>query len=181
MASKTNRKKRRKARRPDTPADQPGAGEAKRGEGSVARSGETDRKPKSRLAAAMDRMEQTIDERPPAPWGNFPLGPLSILAGLVLIVIGVINTDPVLMTMGVGIGAVGGLELSIREHFTGFRSHTTLLAGVVFVATVWICFYAVQLVLWACLLIGAAIAVPALLLLRKRFEKASGGLSYKIR
>ena len=126
-------------------------------------------------------MEQTADERPPAPWGNLPLGPLSVLAGLVLIVIGVVNTDPVLMTMGVGIGAVGGLELSIREHFTGFRSHTTLLAGIVFVASVWISFYVVQIVLWACLLIGAALAVPALFLFRKRFEKASGGLSYKIR
>ena len=181
MANKSNRKKRRKARRADQ-ADPSGAA----GSGSDAApappgSGTSKKKPKSRLAAAMERMEQTADERPQAPWGNFPLGPLSILAGLVLIVIGVINTDPVLMTMGVGIGAVGGLELSIREHFTGFRSHTTLLAGIVFVATVWICFYVIQLVPWVCLVIGAALAVPALILFRKRFEKASGGLSYKIR
>lgn len=129
----------------------------------------------------MDRMEQTADERPPAPWGDFPLGPLTILGGLVLIIIGVIKTDPVLMTMGVGVGAVGGLELSIREHFNGYRSHTTLLAGLIFVATVWITFYVAHIILWACLVIGAALAIPCLLLFRRAFEKASGGLSYKIK
>ncbi|MCB0831300.1 MAG: hypothetical protein KDB54_04740 [Solirubrobacterales bacterium] len=122
-----------------------------------------------------------MDERPPAVWGNFPLSPLAVLAGLVLIIIGVIRTDPVLMTMGVGVAAVGGLELVLREHFTGFRSHTTLLGGIVFVAAVWISFYVAHVVLWACLAIGAALALPALWFFRKRFEKASGGLTYKLR
>ena len=28
------------------------------------------------------------------------------------------------------LGSLAGLELSIREHFSGFRSHTLLLSGV---------------------------------------------------
>lgn len=126
-------------------------------------------------------MEQTADERPPAPWGNFPLGPLSVLAGLVLIIIGATSDNAVQMAIGVCLGALGGLELSIREHFAGFRSHTTLLAGLAFVISVGASYYFAGIVLWACLLIGAAIALPAFWLLRKKFEKASGGLAYKIR
>lgn len=138
-------------------------------------------KPKSRLAAAIERMEETADERPPAPWGNLPLGPLSVLAGLVLIVIGAISGNMVQLALGVGLGMLGGLELSIREHFAGFRSHTTLLAGVVFVAVVWIAYYIAHIVLWACLVTGFVLAGLSLWLLKKAFEKASGGLSYKLR
>ena len=135
----------------------------------------------ARFGRWADRLEEAADERPPAVWGGFPLGPLAVLAGLVLIVVGVVKTDPVLMTMGVGVGAVGGLELAIREHFTGFRSHTSLLGGIIFVAAVWVSFYLAHVVLWACLLIGAVLAVPAFWWFRKRFEKPSGGLTYKLR
>ncbi len=129
----------------------------------------------------MDRMEQTADERPPAPWGNFPLGPLSVLAGLVLVTLGVITTNPVQIAIGVGLGMLGGLELSIREHLAGYRSHTTLLAGFTFVIVVGATFYAGKIVLWACLAVGAAIAAPTFWALRRKFEKASGGLTYKLR
>lgn len=100
---------------------------------------------------------------------------------MVLIVIGLINANPVQLVIGVGLGLLGGLELSIREHFTGFRSHTTLLAGFVFVVAVGVTFYAAEWVLWKCLLLGVLLAVPSFWLLRKRFEKASGGLTYKLR
>jgi len=138
-------------------------------------------KPKSRLQAAIDRMEEATDDRPPAPWGEFPLGPLSVLAGLVLIILGVITSNPVQVAIGVGLGMLGGLELSIREHFAGFRSHTTLLAGFVFVVLVGATFYVGKLVLWQCLLIGALVAVPTFWALRQKFIKASGGLTYKLR
>lgn len=145
------------------------------------RSGKDKKKPASRLSAAIDRMEETADERPPAPWGNFPLGPLSVLAGLILIIIGAIGGNPVQLAIGCGLGALGGLELSIREHFAGFRSHTTLLAGFIFVIVVGVSYFAAGIVLWACLLIGLALAAPTFWWLRKRFEKASGGLTYKLR
>jgi len=135
----------------------------------------------ARFGAWADRLEQTVEERPPAPWGNFPLGPLSVFAGLVLIVIGLITSNPVQLVIGVGLGMLGGLELSIREHFSGFRSHTTLLAGFVFVVAVGTTFYAAEWVLWRCLVLGVVLAVPTFFLLRKRFEKASGGLTYKLR
>ncbi len=41
----------------------------------------------------------------------------------------------VLIATGLALGSLAGLELSIREHFAGYRSHTTLLAGAAAVAT----------------------------------------------
>ena len=56
----------------------------------------------------------------------------------------IIGTDRGALAIGVGIGlaALGGLELAIREHFAGFRSHSSLLAGVPAIATLGILFYA---------------------------------------
>ncbi|HMU25947.1 MAG TPA: hypothetical protein PKA56_01300 [Solirubrobacterales bacterium] len=139
------------------------------------------RESRTRFGKWADRLEETADERPPAPWGSFPIGAVSVFVGLVLAVIGLINANPVQLAIGVGLGMLGGLELAIREHFTGFRSHTTLLAGFVFVVAVGATFYAAHWILWQSLLLGAALFGATFWLLRKKFEKASGGLSYKLR
>src|SRR3990170_61045 len=78
------------------------------------------------------------DTRPPAPWGSFPLVELCVLSGIVLLIFGlIIGSERGALAIGVGIGlaALGGLELAIREHFAGFRSHSSLLAGVPAIAT----------------------------------------------
>ena len=41
---------------------------------------------------------------------------------------------PVLIGVGLVLGALAGLELSIREHFAGYRSHTLVLSGALAVA-----------------------------------------------
>ena len=72
------------------------------------------------------------DERPPAPWGSFPLGELVVLGAIVSLIAGFFahgHAGIVLIALGLALGAIGGLELSIREHFAGYRSHTLLLAG----------------------------------------------------
>src|SRR4051794_8970456 len=76
----------------------------------------------------------SFEDRPPAPWGSFPLVEIVVFIALCLIVAGFFVRGPRGGTMLVGglvLGSLGGLELSIREHFSGFRSHTTLLAGAV--------------------------------------------------
>lgn len=104
-----------------------------------------------------------------------------MLGGLILLVVGMVKQNPKLVFPGLALGSVGGLELSIREHFTGYRSHTTLLAGVVFILVVALTFFFAKLVFWQCLVIGALVAAPAFWFFRKAFERASGGLSYRIR
>ena len=120
-------------------------------------------------------------EEPPAPWGSFPLVELCVLVGLILIVIGAIRKNPTQLAIGLGLGSLGGLELSIREHFAGYRSHTTLLAGVVFVVATGASYFLLELILWQCLVIGGTLFGVSWGLLRQKFIKVSGGLSYKLR
>ncbi|HET8566136.1 MAG TPA: hypothetical protein VFL77_06645 [Solirubrobacterales bacterium] len=120
------------------------------------------------------------DERPPAPWGDAPLAELVILAGIVSLAVGVIGGNPTLIGVGVVCAGLGGLEVAIREHFAGFRSHTTLLAGAVFVLVTGLAFYLAGQILAVALAIGAVAFAVAFYLARRAFQRASGGLSYRI-
>ncbi len=107
-----------------------------------------------------------------------------MLAGLVLLVAGLViggARGVTMIAVGLALGAIAGLELSIREHFAGYRSHTTLLAGAVGVAV----------------MIGLGLGVPSLWLplalvialgafagtawaLARAFRRRSG-LAFKVR
>jgi hypothetical protein len=121
------------------------------------------------------------NERPPAPWGSFPLTQLSVLAGLVLMVIGFISGGLTPLVVGLLLGSAAGLELSIREHFAGYRSHTTLLSGVIFMVAAGVTYFLVGWVLWVCLAIAATLFGVSFGLMRRAFQTASGGLSFRVR
>jgi len=126
------------------------------------------------------RRSAARDERPPAPWGSFPLQELTVLVGLALLVIGFLAAKPVAIAVGVVLGCLAGLELSVREHFAGYRSHTALLAGTAFVLTVAGLYYAGGLILLVCLAVGAVVFGLAVVALRGAFRRASGGLSFRV-
>jgi hypothetical protein len=119
-------------------------------------------------------------ERPPAPWGSFPLAELTVLVGIVMLLVGLAGQNPTAIGVGIVLGALGGLEVSVREHFAGYRSHTTLLAGTAAVLTIGSLLYFAGLIPVICLGIGAAVFVAAFLALRRAFQRASGGLSFKV-
>src|SRR5262245_21433605 len=76
---------------------------------------------------------------PPAPWGSFPLSEIVVFVALVLLIGGFFVPPPrgaVMLGAGLALGSLAGLELAIREHFAGYRSHTLLLAGAIGVAVV---------------------------------------------
>lgn len=120
------------------------------------------------------------DERPPAPWGKAPLAELVILAGIVSLAVGVIGGHPTAIALGVALAGLGGMEVAIREHFAGYRSHTTLLAGFAFVLVTGLVFYAAGTILAIALAAGAIAFATVFYLARRAFQKASGGLSYKV-
>ena len=100
-------------------------------------------------------------------------------AGIVALAIGVFGGAPTAIGVGVVLAGLGGIEVAIREHLAGFRSHTTLLAGFVFVAVVALLFYAAGQLLAVALAIGAVAFVVAFIGLRRVFQRASGGLSFR--
>jgi lysylphosphatidylglycerol synthetase-like protein (DUF2156 family) len=120
------------------------------------------------------------DDRPPAPWGSFPLAELTILGGIVALVIGLFGGGPTAIGIGVALAGLGGMEVAIREHLAGYRSHTTLLAGFVFVLVVALLFYVAGQLLALALAVGAVAFILAFLGLRRVFQRASGGLSFKV-
>jgi lysylphosphatidylglycerol synthetase-like protein (DUF2156 family) len=120
------------------------------------------------------------DERPPAPWGAVPLAELVILGGIVSLIIGIVGQHPTAIGVGVALAGLGGMEVAIREHFAGYRSHTTLLAGAVFVFTVGGLYYLAHQILAVSLAAGAVTFAIAFFLARRAFQRASGGLSFRI-
>lgn len=72
----------------------------------------------------------TFGERPHAPWHPLPLSELLILAGAIGAAIGLSRGfgGSRLMLAGVAAVALGTIEVTWREHRSGFRSHTLLLS-----------------------------------------------------
>ncbi|MGO9487622.1 MAG: hypothetical protein ACLQBB_01180 [Solirubrobacteraceae bacterium] len=73
-----------------------------------------------------------VGERPQAPWHPWPFSELLILVGAVATIVGFARGAAGRAVLFAGIGAVmlGTLEFTIREHLSGYRAHTGLLAAV---------------------------------------------------
>lgn len=69
-------------------------------------------------------------ERPESPFGGLPVSEFAILAGTVALIVGVINHGGPALIGGVFICLLGVTEVTAREHFSGYRSHTVLLAAI---------------------------------------------------
>jgi hypothetical protein len=124
-------------------------------------------------------------ERPPAPWGSFPLVELVVLLSIVLLAGGFFVQGTRGITMiaaGIVLGSLAGLELSVREHFAGFRSHTSVLAGTVAVLVVGGGFFLLPNGWQPPALglgVGAAIFLVLFYLLREAFKRRSGGVGFR--
>jgi len=90
---------------------------------------------------------------------------------------------PILIVAGLALGSIGGLDLSIREHFSGYQSHTLLLAGVPALIVLAVLFYVGPDALPPLARAAIAIAVfaGAAVLLSRAFSRRSGGLRYRFR
>ena len=103
------------------------------GRRSRARRAAAARRPR-RAPAPRPRPAPLSDERPKAPWHPFPLVELCVLVGIVLIVLGLIvgfdsDRGRLALLCGSLLASLGGLDTALREHFTGYRSHSSVLAG----------------------------------------------------
>jgi hypothetical protein len=78
---------------------------------------------------------RNFDERPRAPWHPLPLSELLIVTGAIAFAVAMVrlgnhgfkSTAPLLAAGVLAVG-LGTAEVSWREHRSGFRSHTLLLA-----------------------------------------------------
>ena len=123
-----------------------------------------------------------MDEAPKAPWSPFPLVELCILLGLVLVVWGFVaggDRRGALLGCGFALVSLAGLELSIREHFSGFRSHSTLLAGAAAVLVDAPLFFLTDLRQEVLLGVGVVVFAAAFAGLRRAFSRRTGGMAFR--
>lgn len=172
----------------------------KRGSGGASSRAERDAVRRQRAEAgaqapppARDRGRRATAERPTPPWGSFPLTELVVLLGLVLAVLGFVSgveggRGRTMFGAGILLGALGGLELVVRDHFAGYRSHSTLLSGAAAFGVITVVVLLLREVapsmpptaaLSAALIAGAVVFALAFRQLRRLFQERSGGLSYR--
>jgi hypothetical protein len=108
--------------------------------------------------------------RPNAPWHPFPLVELCVLAGIVLIVLGLLSFDSdrgrAMLLCGMALGSLGGFDTAAREHFAGYRSHSMMLAGVPAVGLAAVLYFVAAP--WPVVVAGAVIAFAAAVALLTR-------------
>jgi hypothetical protein len=124
----------------------------------------------------------SLHERPTAPWGSFPLSELVIFLGIVLILVGAVQgTDGTrFIVSGLVIAGLGGGELALREHMAGYRSHSSLLAGVAaFVVVTAVALGLGPVQLWVLVLLGIAVFAATFYAMRELFKRRSGGLGFR--
>ena len=80
------------------------------------------------MRVSSDRTLGTVGERPAGIFGGVPVSEVAIFAGLILLVVGMIKHGGAALEVGIIVMALGVTEVTAREHFSGFRSHATLLA-----------------------------------------------------
>lgn len=83
-----------------------------------------------------------------------------------------------MLAAAAGLGSLAGLELTIREHLAGFRSHSTVLSGALAVAVL------AGLVLAGVprgiTLVAAAVVFGTMLyVMREIFKRRSGGHGFR--
>jgi hypothetical protein len=84
----------------------------------------------ARERALANRSLGTYGERPRSVFDPVPVSEIAILAGLVAVVVGLLDGGGPALIVGAIVCALGVLEFTAREHFSGYRSHAMLLAAV---------------------------------------------------
>jgi hypothetical protein len=92
---------------------------------------------KRRPGKAADRSDGSFraptgfGERPQAPWHPLPLSELLILVGAIGTVVGLsrgVSHGGAPLFAGLAAVMIGTVEVTLREHMSGYRSHTLILA-----------------------------------------------------
>jgi hypothetical protein len=121
------------------------------------------------------------EDAPQPAWAPFPLTELCILLSIILLGLGFLAEGErrgVLLGGGFVLVTLAAGELSVREHFAGYRSHSSLLAG--------ICAIIAALPFWLApvpqilvLIVGILAFVAGLLGFRRAFMRRSGGVGFR--
>jgi hypothetical protein len=121
VASQKSKRRSRKRRNPESvPRAVPSQRRAQRTEQRTAAPA-PQRAPRNPMGA--------YGERPPSPFGGLPISEIAIAIGAIGLIVGIIQGGGPALIAGVVVCTLGVVEITAREHFSGYRSHTILLAA----------------------------------------------------
>jgi hypothetical protein len=117
---------------------------------------------------------RTYGDPPPNRFGGIPVSEVAIVIGAVGIVIGAVTKAGPALLAGVIVVTLAVAEFSIREHFSGYRSHTVLLAAIpaVGLAAILIALIGGSLSRGTLLLVVIPVFLILAWVLRRRFRSA---------
>ena len=99
-----------------------------------------------------------------------------------MIIIGFVDNSSrrgALLGFGFALVSLSAIELSIREHFAGFRSHTTILSAVCALVVCVPLFLFTKLPQEVLLVVAAVVFGVAVAVLRSAFARRAGGLGFR--
>jgi len=77
---------------------------------------------------------KTYGDPPENPFGGVPVAEIAILSGAIAAIVGLVSSAAPALVVGIVICALGVMEFTVREHFSGYRSHAVMLAAIPAVA-----------------------------------------------
>lgn len=136
-------------------------------------------------APATRTMKADRSEAPPPIWAPLPITELLILVGLVVAGIGLFTKNGGLVLGGLALLVVSSLELAVREHLAGYRSHTSLIAAVVAMLTavglgLLLNVLDVGLPQWPLVVVAVLVFAAMFRILQRLFRARSGGFAYRV-
>lgn len=190
MAQPKNKKRRSRKRARTGPS-----GGAAKAEGAVAP------KPAKPTVSKAQRAQKAREARKAAPgpptvkadrseapkpiWAPLPITEGLILVGLITAVAGLVTQSTGLVLGGFAMIIISSLELAVREHMAGYRSHSSLIAGVsaLIVAggtSAILNLTDVGLPQWPLLFVAILVFAGMFRSMRVKFKERSGGLTYRV-
>jgi hypothetical protein len=106
-----------------------------------------------------------------------------VFVGVVVLIAGFFVAPPqgfVMIAVGLGLGSLAGLELSVREHFAGYRSHTLLLSAAIGVPIFGVLFVTTRISTPICVAAGLVAFAGSAWLFTQSFRRRSGGALFRL-
>ena len=117
---------------------------------------------------------KTHGDPPPNPFGGVPVAEIAIFFGGIAAVVGLVSSAAPALVVGIVVCGLGVLEFTVREHFSGYRSHAVLLAAMpaVAIGVVLIAIDSSSITRGAMFAVVLPVFGVLFWLLRKRFSRA---------
>lgn len=189
MAQSKNKKRRSRKRArtgPSGSAQEAGADAAPRPARPTVTKAERAQKARAAKQAAVPKTMRADRGEAPLPiWAPLPITEGLILVGLLMAVAGLVAQSTGLLLGGLALVIISSLELAVREHLAGYKSHSSLIAGVSALvvgvgSSVLLNVTDVGLPQWPLLLVAALVFAAMFRAMRRVFRTRSGGLAFRI-